>query len=179
MKYVVSSNFFSIPKGQIYPILFWGCLLIAMFSGAFAYRYLDRDFTTLDETSYKWKELEGQWVVVNYFAKWCAPCLREVPELNAFARVANTHNSRIFMVSYDPLSKQDLQTVVDEYGIEVPVVFSNDDTRLINETPRYLPATYIINPEGEVAVSLYGEQTQQTLVQAINKLKRATGRSAG
>ena len=35
-------------------------------------------------------KLNGNWVVINYWADWCAPCIKEIPELNEFANEKRT-----------------------------------------------------------------------------------------
>ena len=49
------------------------------------------DFSSVQGDTYQWHALKHKTVVVNYFAEWCAPCLKEVPELNAFKQWVNTH----------------------------------------------------------------------------------------
>jgi thiol-disulfide isomerase/thioredoxin len=127
------------------------------------------DFTTLDGTDYRWKGLQGNWLVVNYFAEWCAPCLREIPELNEFYAV-NKDQLAMFAVSFDALSHAQLSELQKKYNIQFPVVeFLGKDTPMAR--PKNLPATFIIAPDGRVAKQLLGEQSAESLKAALNLLK--------
>ena len=55
-------------------------VLLALVAGCNAPEPPQRDGTivALDKKAY-----QGRWVVVNYWAKWCKPCIKEIPELNA------------------------------------------------------------------------------------------------
>lgn len=144
--------------------------MAALLSGAFSYSYFKPDFETLAGDSYRWNKLRGQWVVVNYFAAWCAPCLREIPELNQFSQFADENtNISLFGVSFDPLSKEALEELRDKYQMVFPLIVSND-ARMPNPRPQSLPATFIISPRGEVVKQLSGEQTNDSLQQIITFL---------
>ena len=69
-----------------------GLMAFSVIAGFVGYQYTKADFVTTDGTTYQWQELEGNWVIINYFAPWCVPCLREMPELHEFDRAlpANT-----------------------------------------------------------------------------------------
>lgn len=127
------------------------------------------DFQTDIQGSMRWDELRGNYVVVNYFAEWCAPCLRELPELNAFHEQAGD-KVRLFGVSFDGLDNQALAALRDKYDIRFPLIQNQPLPNLPFATPQMLPATYIITPDGEVKGPLLGEQT-------IESLHRATGHS--
>lgn len=147
------------------------CLLLAVIAftgGLLAYRFISYDFTTLDDKKYKHSELIDSVVVVNYFAEWCAPCLREIPELNEFYHQA-PNNVKLFAVSFDNLSDEKLREIKAKYNIEFPLV-SDISTPFLFEKPQYLPATFIIKPNGELAGQLLGEQTVSSLNDVINAL---------
>ena len=79
------------------------------------------DFTTLDGSTYQFKDLQGKWVVINYFAEWCAPCLREIPELNEFKKLTDeAGNAILFGVSYDALQDHELSLLAKKYNIRFP-----------------------------------------------------------
>ena len=54
-------------------------------------------------------KLEGSWVVINYWADWCAPCIKEIPELNEFAH--ENKDIFVFTFNFDQLDQEDLAPV--------------------------------------------------------------------
>ena len=125
------------------------------------------DFHTNQGQQLSWSELEGEYVIVNYFAEWCAPCLRELPELNEFYH-QHGDKARLFGVSFDGLNNKQLAALQSEHGIEFPLVLNEPPAQLPFAQPKMLPATYIVTPAGEVKGPLLGEQTEASLLQAIN-----------
>src|SRR5690606_39371150 len=63
-------------------------------------------------------DYEGRWLVVNYFAEWCAPCLRELPLLNALSEAAEP---AVLAVSFDALPAQALGELQQKYRMLMPV----------------------------------------------------------
>ncbi len=134
-----------------------------------AYQLSNRyDFTTLDGSTYQFKELQGKWIVINYFAEWCAPCLREIPELNEFKKLTdNEQNAVLFGISYDSMQDHELTLLAEKYNISFMLI-NNIETDLPFVRPKYLPATYLIRPDGTFAGQLLGEQDSNSLRQAIS-----------
>lgn len=143
----------------------------ALVAGVVVFKSQQTDFTTLDGQSYQWSQLQGNWVVVNYFAEWCAPCLREMPELNQFAQATKDTDIKIFAVSYDELNAQQLLELKGKYQIELPIINQFEPETMLAPRPGQLPTTYIISPEGKKIKTLLGEQSSETLQQLINQLK--------
>lgn len=152
-------------------VLLVGVLLVgAMAAGIFTWQALQSDFETLEGESYTWSEFSEQWVVVNYFAEWCAPCLREIPELVAFDETKPA-DTELFAVSYDPLSKARLMELKEKYQINLPLIVPDKNMIMPMERPPYLPATFIIGPDGKVKKTLMGEVSQALLTETIETLK--------
>ena len=143
------------------------CALIIL-AGVFYSQSLKYDFKLLNGQQYKHEELLGQVVIVNYFAQWCAPCLREIPQLNAFY-AQSPSSVKLFAISYDNLSEQKLLEIKTKYNIKFPLI-SELNTPFAFEKPSYLPATFVIKPNGELAGQLLGEQSVETLTSAITAL---------
>jgi len=146
-------------------------IVAAGIAGWLAYQSTQYDFQTLDGETYSWNKLHGEWTVINYFAPWCAPCLREIPALNRLHRSLE-NDVQIIGVSYDGGSLQVLQQLVIDLNVEFDVLNTSDDITLPMAFPGYLPATYLISPSGEVAQTLYGEQTETALRERLHHLRQ-------
>lgn len=120
--------------------------------------------TSLDLSDYA-----GRWVVVNYWAKWCKPCIKEIPELNALDE--RYPGVAVLGVNYDGASGAELQAQVDTLGIAFPNLLTEPSAQLGTELPAVLPTTLVINPRGELVQTLVGPQT-------LESLARATGQEA-
>lgn len=120
------------------------------------------DFVTDSGGAQQWDQLRGQYVVVNYFAEWCAPCLKELPELNEFHEL---HQQEVTLlgVSFDPMNNEQLAELKSKHGIEFPLIQPTPTPNLPFPRPEMLPATYIVTPEGDVKGPLLGEQTLGSL----------------
>lgn len=152
-------------------VVFVIIILFAVGAGQLFYQWTKPDFVTLDGNEYQWRSLEGDWVVVNYFAEWCAPCLKEVPELNAFHEQTQSASIKLFAVSFDNDSTDKLQEMREKYQMTFPLVRSDKQHNIKVPRPNSLPATYLVSPEGEVKKRLLGEQTAEGLLKAIEALE--------
>ncbi|MEP0357143.1 MAG: TlpA disulfide reductase family protein [Paraglaciecola sp.] len=144
--------------------------LLALALGFGLNQYLAPDFEVLNGKAYKWRSSEGKWTVVNYFAEWCTPCLRELPELNDFHHQYGD-SIRLFAVSYDTLSVDELSALQQKYDIQFTVI-SILHTLPWQQAPSSLPTTFILDPKGAVVTQLKGEQSALKLKQIIEKLQR-------
>lgn len=124
------------------------------------------DFATADGETVATADLEGQWVFVNYWAEWCKPCYKEIPELNA---LDERDGVRVLGVNFDEVEGQELRTLMDEMDIGFTVVTDDPQSHYEWEHPVSLPATFVINPEGDVVEARFGEQTEEQLVEVMEE----------
>lgn len=145
------------------------CLSVIAFGAGIALKEATHyDFRTLAGETYSFDELDEKILVINYFAEWCAPCLKEIPELNAF-NAKSTDQVLLFAISYDSLSKEQLGNIKQKYDIEFPLIIEQKSAFPF-ERPSLLPATFVIKPGGELAGQLLGEQTFESLNEAVSSL---------
>ena len=116
-------------------------------------------------------KLNGNWIVINYWADWCAPCIKEIPELNEFAKENN--DLLVFTFNFDQLDEDDLKPVAQKFNIEVPSIVTHPRDIWGIQTPPAVPATFFINPDGNLALSLFRPQTKDDLNVIFSDLKKA------
>ncbi len=117
------------------------------------------------------EELRGSWVVVNYWAEWCKPCIREIPELNALDR--EYPGVSVLGVNYDGASGEELQRQLTALDVQFPTLPDDPALKLGTTRPVVLPTTLIIDPEGRLVETLVGPQTLETLAQATGQAETA------
>ncbi len=125
-------------------------------------------------------DYEGRWLVVNYWAEWCKPCIKEIPELNALN--ANHGNIQVVGINYDKPQETVLMEQVAKLGIEFPTLLLNrKEPEFIEyyqiEKPRALPSTLIISPDLELKSVLLGPQDEAKLLREIQSLSEADNKA--
>ena len=120
------------------------------------------DYRLVDGSSGKLDDFLGRWLIINYWADWCPPCIKEMPELENFY---NDNEDRVLVLTYnfDRLEGEELQSQIIRFGVNVPSILTDPGILFGWEAPPSLPATYIINPEGILIHTLIGPQTQESL----------------
>lgn len=115
------------------------------------------------------EDLRGQWVVVNYWAQWCAPCIEEIPELNTldqeYAEVT------VLGVNYDGATGEELEQQRQQLGVAFASLQEDPAEQLGQTRPVVLPTTFIVNPDGELKETLIGPQTLESLAQATHQVE--------
>ena len=126
------------------------------------------DYHTLDGNSGRFDDLQGRWVLINYWAEWCKPCIEELPELAAFNR-EHTEQAVVFAVNFDGPEEKVLREQAAKLKIEVPVLLDDPAPRLGYERPQALPSTFVFGPDGKLRQVLQGAQTSASLEAAIQE----------
>lgn len=124
------------------------------------------DYTELSGKSGKFTDHRGKWMVINYWATWCKPCIEEIPELNRFAK-DNADKVVVFAVDFDNAQGDKLIESSQKLGITFPILINDPHELLGFAKPYALPTTFIFNPDGQLQQTLLGPQTQQSLLQAL------------
>jgi len=120
----------------------------------------------LDGEQISFDDFRGQWVIVNYWATWCVPCITEIPELNAFYAANQTH-AVVFGVNFEGLDNPGLRTAAQHFDIQYPLLTHDPTAKFGVGDIVVLPTTIIIDPEGRVVDKIAGEQTQVGLEKII------------
>ena len=115
--------------------------------------------------------VEGQWLVINYWADWCPPCRKEIPQLNLLAEQLKGQGVSVFGVNYDGLQGDELQQAIREFAITFTVLSQDPASRLQLPRSEGLPVTFIVDPQGRLREQLLGEQTAAGLTEKLQELR--------
>ena len=114
------------------------------------------------------ESLRGQWVLINYWAQWCKPCIEEIPELNALDQ--KYPQVTVLGVNYDGASGTELDQQLQKLGVEFFNLESDPSAQLGVPRPVVLPSTLVVKPSGELLTTLVGPQTLESLAQITGQV---------
>ena len=118
------------------------------------------EFTDATGQPVSLRHFAGKPLLVNYFAPWCGPCLREIPRLNGLAAEGQI---AVVAINYDPMTPADLGQLATRYEIKVPLLIANADASLPFPRPSGLPTSYLLDSKGKLKQTLVGELDQQQI----------------
>jgi thiol-disulfide isomerase/thioredoxin len=122
--------------------------------------------TTLDGAQYDLAAHRGKWVVVNFWATWCGPCLKEMPELSALD--AMREHIDVIGLAYDDITPAALKTFLQTHPVVYPIALVDTYKPPADfATPRGLPTSYLIAPDGRIARQFLGPVTAKDIEAAI------------
>jgi len=115
-------------------------------------------------------KFEGQWLLINFWATWCAPCREEIPELNEFSHKNKT-------IQTIAIAIDDLESV-NKFIKKIPIEYlsfiaENEGVKLsqsLGNERGVLPFSVIINPKKKIEKVFYGRLKLNQLNQALNSI---------
>ncbi len=116
------------------------------------------EFTTFDDEPLSLSDYEGKWVLVNFWATWCAPCRKEMPMLSELQTELGGDDFEVVTIATGRNPPSAMETFFEE--IEVTNLPLNRDPKsaLAREMGVLgLPITVILNPEGQEVGRLQGD----------------------
>ena len=111
------------------------------------------------------KNTRGKYLVVNFWATWCAPCLKEIPTFVKFYN-ENSDHVEILGLDFEPVNLLLIDEFIERFSINYPLVLFNDknDSEYSNFGDIVgMPTTQIYDPKGELLHTFMGEITIEDL----------------
>lgn len=111
---------------------------------------------------------QGRWTLVNFFGTWCPGCVREHPEIVAFAK-ANPDVDILSVINED--SAENVREFFAENGGNWPVL--DNPRAAVDYGITGLPESYLVAPNGQVAVWFKGALSESRLQRALDDYSQA------
>ncbi|MFC6650912.1 redoxin domain-containing protein [Paenibacillus rhizoplanae] len=110
---------------------------------------------TLQGEKVRLSEYKGRVVLLNFWATWCKPCMREMPLLNELSQSAELPVETLFVNAGE--SKGTVSEYMAEQQFTFPVIIDVTGRISASYSVNALPSTYIINKAGEISKVVVGE----------------------
>lgn len=130
-------------------------------------------FKDVDGRQHQFADYRGKWVIVNYWATYCGPCVAELPALNSVAR---RYKDKVVVLGMEagetPVA--DLKQFANQRRISYPVVPTQDSTMFALGLVYGVPTTFIVNPQGQIVDTHMGAITVSQLQNYIRQDKQSS-----
>ena len=116
-------------------------------------------------------DYKGKWVLVNFWATWCPPCLEEIPDLIA---LHDAHKAKDLVVIGIAMDYQNPKSVIEfseSMFISYPIVLGNEKIASQIGPIQGLPMTYLYNPKGKLVARNVGALTRKAIESYIASKK--------
>ena len=132
---------------------------------------VDMPLTAVNGSKVNLNQYQGSWLVVNYWATWCPPCIVEMPELQSFHDEHVDKGAMVIGINAENISEQQLVTFLDDYFITYPNFIAGPTQQSELGLVPGLPTTFMVSPEGEVVARQVGPVKREMIEQFIEKWK--------
>ncbi|MGZ0020483.1 TlpA family protein disulfide reductase [Nitrosomonas sp. wSCUT-2] len=138
------------------------CVLLLMFSvQVYGFQFQD----TAGKI-HKLQDYKGRWVLVNFWATWCPPCLKEIPDLISLSK--DRKDIIVIGVAMDSDDPRIVMEFVQSMAINYPIVFGNRQIAAQLDDVSLLPSTYFYDPEGNPAARQQGIISRESIENFID-----------
>ena len=120
-------------------------------------------FTDIEGREWSPSDWQGKWLVVNYWAIWCEPCRKEIPELNVFSE-QHKESVKVIAINYDGVQGKELKQQITQLDIGFTAMVGHHLTDYYQlPLGNVLPVTFLIDPSGKLSHTLIGLQTAESI----------------
>ncbi len=130
----------------------------------------DFSLPTSDGKTLKLSDLKGKVVIIDFWATWCPPCRKGIPDLIDLKKKYGSKGFEIVGVSLDTDTKDDVVPFIKDKGINYPVVYGNSIVTQEYGGVRAIPTSFVIDKQGKIVASYEGLMPKSTYENHIKKL---------
>lgn len=137
----------------------------------------DVEFKTLTGESFRLKQLQGQVVLLNFWAAYCVPCREEIPALNALQNELQEQGLKIIGANLDDNAEAVTAYQQDVKKFEYQVLLGGSDAK-VKYPQLALPTTFIIDRQGRIRQKITGARDKAGWEAAVKPLLAETPATA-
>ena len=127
----------------------------------------DFRLTDSDGKLHRLGDYRGKWVIVNFWATWCPPCLEEIPDLVAVTE--SRKDVQVFGVAMEFQDSKQVLQFAEGMFVNYPIVLGDRNTADLIGKVQGLPTTFIYDPQGKLAVRHVGKITRKQIERLLDR----------
>ena len=156
------------PKRWLTVLLLW--LSLSPISPAGAVEAINFHFTDTTGKLYRLSDLKGKWVLVNFWAPWCPPCWKELPDLDDLQKQRG--DIVVIGIAMDYNTVDSVEYLLKKHNVNFPIVMggksrdANNPIKQVGPVPFY-PTSYLYAPDNQMVMVKMGMVDQDAINQFI------------
>jgi thiol-disulfide isomerase/thioredoxin len=162
-----NQSFFSRPHHLMFALFGLFFTLLLLNNPLHAAGAVDFTLPDIDGKQQKLSDFRGKWVVVNYWATWCPPCVAEIPELVDFHEAHKNKDAVVVGVNFEEIETPKLREFVDSYFMSYPILRMKPAPRSTLGLIEGLPTSFLISPSGMLVAQQSGQITAKLIEEFI------------
>ena len=111
---------------------------------------------TADQRTLRLADFRGRYVLLNFWATWCVPCLQEMPSLERLYRSLGPERLTVLAISQDDDGARQVAPLVRKLHLTFPIALDSEQRVAAGYGVSVLPSTFLIDPQGRVLAAANG-----------------------